>query len=69
MNKSLNNSSRLAVLCSICLAICFFLYKFGFRILDPTHIGFIFRMGGTWLRHTLDGLSFGNLPGLSRLGN
>ena len=46
MNKSLNNSSRLAVLFSISLAICLFLYKFGFRILNPTNIGFIFRVGG-----------------------
>ncbi|MGA7562129.1 MAG: DUF6311 domain-containing protein [Desulfobaccales bacterium] len=72
MNKSLNNSSRLAVLCSICLAICFFLYKFGFRILDPTHIGFIFRMGGdlatsyfgwAFLRESPWSFPFGKLTG------
>ncbi|MGO9622787.1 MAG: DUF6311 domain-containing protein [Desulfobaccales bacterium] len=46
MNKSFNNSSRLAVLCSLSLGICLFLYKFGFRCLNPTNLGFIFRVGG-----------------------
>ena len=40
------NSPKLAVLLSISLGICLFLYRFGFRSLDPTNIGFIFRMGG-----------------------
>jgi len=46
MNESLNNSSKWAVLFSLCPAVCLFLYKFGVRILNPTNIGFIFRMGG-----------------------
>jgi hypothetical protein len=41
-----NSSSRLAVLLSLSLAVSLFLYNFGYQSLNPTNIGFIFRMGG-----------------------
>jgi hypothetical protein len=39
-------SSKLGIILSLGLACCLFLYQFGARILDPTNIGFIFRVGG-----------------------
>ena len=46
MNESPATSSKLGIILSLGLACCLFLYQFGVHSLDPTNIGFIFRVGG-----------------------
>src|SRR5208337_1410541 len=45
MSESPAASSRLGIILSIGLACCLFLYQCGVHPLDPTNIGFIFRVG------------------------
>ncbi len=46
MNQSPATSPKLGIILSLGLAFCLFLYQFGIRLLDPTNIGFIFKVGG-----------------------
>ncbi len=46
MDESPATSSKTAIILSLAFASGVFLYQFGFRFLDPTNIGFIFRLGG-----------------------
>lgn len=46
MAESPTASSKFPIILSIGLACGLFLYQFGFRFLDPTNIGYIFRHGG-----------------------
>ncbi len=46
MAESPATSSKLGVILSLGLACCLFLYQFGVHCLDPTNIGYIFRVGG-----------------------
>ncbi len=45
MDESPATSSKLAIILSLGLACCLFLYQFGVHTLDPTNIGFIFHLG------------------------
>jgi hypothetical protein len=46
MDESPVTSSKLGIILSLGLACCLFLYQFGVHSLDPTNIGFIFKVGG-----------------------
>jgi hypothetical protein len=45
MGESPATSSKLGIILSLGIACCLFLYQFGAHILDPTNIGFIFKVG------------------------
>src|SRR5208337_1063405 len=57
MDESPATSTKLGIILSLCLACCLFLYQFGAHILDPTNIGFIFKVGGDLAQYYL-GWSF-----------
>jgi hypothetical protein len=57
MDESPATSSKLGIILSLGLACCLFLYQFGVYILDPTNIGFIFRLGSDLAQNYL-GWSF-----------
>ncbi len=46
MNESPATAPKLGLILSLGLACCLFFYQFGVHSLDPTNIGFLFRVGG-----------------------